>query len=235
MTYTILARCEQTWRLGIGIATYSLGVGGYCPFFLRGVAALSTQAFANPALGLLALKSLDASRSLAQVMGDLAAADIGFDYRQVAILGIDGSVAMHTGRNCRTWAGHETGNDFVAFGNVLAGQPTVTAIAHAFQHSAGADLAERLLGALEAGRDAGGQAGVGGTHLPERSAALMIKGDDINRDIDLRVDMHDDAVTELRRVYTGYALYIDYYALRARDPGNTPTQDVWTRKNLIQV
>ena len=72
MTYTILARCEQTWRLGIGIATYSLGVGGYCPFFLRGVAALSTQAFANPALGLLALKSLDASRSLAQVMGDLA-------------------------------------------------------------------------------------------------------------------------------------------------------------------
>tara|TARA_B100001123_G_C14452857_1_gene687272 strand:- start:22 stop:372 length:351 start_codon:yes stop_codon:yes gene_type:complete len=116
---------------------------------------------------------------------------------------------------------------------VLAGQPTVTAIAHAFQHSAGADLAERLLGALEAGRDAGGQAGMGGTHLPVRSAALMIKGDDINRDIDLRVDMHDDAVTELRRVYTGYALYIDYYALRARDPGNTPTQDVWTRKNLI--
>ena len=234
MTYTIIARCEETKRLGIGIATYSLAVGGYCPFFSRGVAALSTQAFANPALGPLALASLDACGSPAQVMSDLAAADPGFEYRQVAILALNGPVAMHTGINCRRWAGHETGNGFAAFGNVLAGASIVTAITQAFQDNAGQGLAERILGALEAGRDAGGQAGVDGTHLAERSAALMLKGEDINRDIDLRVDLHDDAVTELRRVYAGYVPYIDYYALRARDPANTPAQDVWAHKKLFQ-
>jgi uncharacterized Ntn-hydrolase superfamily protein len=139
---------------------------------------------------------------------------------------------MHTGATCRTWAGHELGEGFAAFGNVLAGAATVAAIAAAYRASAGEDLAERLLLALEAGRDAGGQAAADGTPLTERSSALSVRGEDIVNDIDLRVDLHDDAVTELRRVYTGYAPYLEYYALRARDPANTPAQDVWARDNL---
>ena len=50
-------------------------------------------------------------------------------------------------------------------------------------------------------------------------------------DMDLRVDLNEDAVVELRKVYEGYAPYLEYYALRARDPGNTPAQDVWVREN----
>lgn len=235
MTYTILARCPDTRRLGVGIATYSLGVGGYCPFYARGAAVLSTQAFANPGLGPLALRSLSANRSPSQTLGDLAAADPGFEYRQVGIVAADGTVAMHTGSTCRPWAGHEMGEGFAAFGNVLAGPATVTAIAAAYRASAGQDLAERLLLALRAGRDAGGQAAADGAHLTERSSALSVRGEDIVNDIDLRVDLHDDAVTELRRVYAGYAPYLEYYALRARDPANTPAQDVWARENLGQA
>ena len=62
MTYTIVARCPETNALGVGIATYSLGVGGYCPFLARGLAALSTQAFANPTLGPIALDALQDGR-----------------------------------------------------------------------------------------------------------------------------------------------------------------------------
>ena len=93
-------------------------------------------------------------------------------------------------------------------------------------------LEERLLLAIEAGRDAGGQAAADGAHLAERSAALIVQGEDIVEDLNLRVDAHDDAVTELRRVYAAYAPYLPYYALRARDPENTPAQDVWARANL---
>ena len=232
MTYTILAKCPETNRLGVAIATYSLGVGGYCPFFARDKAVLSTQAFANPALGPLALASLTSGRSPKQALDDLAAADPGFAYRQVSIVAADGDVAMHTGGNCRTWAGHETGDGFAAFGNVLAGEATVRAITEAYRASAGKELAERLLLALQAGHDAGGQAAADGTALPERSAALVVRGQDITRDIDLRVDLHDSAVTELRRVHAGYAPYVEYYALRANDPENTPPQDVWARNNL---
>ena len=230
MTYTILAHCPQTDRLGVGIATYSLGVGGYCPFFVRDTAVLSTQAFANPALGPLAMQSLSAGRSPAQTLCDLAAADPDLEYRQVSIVAADGTIAIHTGSCCRVWADHETGPGFAVFGNVLAGAETVQAMADAYRASSDQTLDQRLLSTLEAGRDAGGQAGGDGQHLPERSAALVIRGRDIVRDIDLRVDLHDDAVTELRRVHDGYAPYIEYYALRARDPANTPPQDVWARR-----
>jgi uncharacterized Ntn-hydrolase superfamily protein len=232
MTYTILAKCPETDRLGVGIATYSLGVGGYCPFLARGQAVLSTQAFANPKLGPLSLAALGNELSPGETLKHLDGLDPGFAYRQVSIVGADGVVAMHTGNKCRTWAGHEVGDGFAAFGNVLAGAATVAAIAKAYRDGAGRSLDERLLLALEAGRGAGGQAAADGTPLPERSAALVVMGEDITRDINLRVDLHDDAVTELRRVHAGYAPYVDYYALRANDPANTPPQDVWARENL---
>lgn len=232
MTYTILAHCPETGRLGAGIATYSLGVGGYCPFFVRGKAVLSTQAFANPRLGPLAMAALEGGAGPAETLEQLRSADPGFAYRQVSILGSDGRSAMHTGPSCRNWAGHKVDEGFAAFGNVLAGPAVVAAIADAYRRSAGKTLDERLLQALEAGRAAGGQAAADGTPLPERSAALIIMGRDITRDMNLRVDLHDDAITELQRVHAGYAPYMDYYALRADDPANTPPQDVWARENL---
>ena len=232
MTYTIVAKCPETQRLGVGIATYSLGVGGYCPFLARGRAVMSTQAFANPRLGPLGVAALEKGVSPAETLKLVAASDAGFDYRQVCIVGIDGAVEMHTGERCRSWAGHETGEGFAAFGNVLAGAAVIGAIARAFVDSTGQALDERLLRALEAGRAAGGQAAGDGSPLPERSAALIVMDRDITRDINLRVDLHDDAIAELRRVHAGYAPYVDYYALRADDPANTPAQDVWARKNL---
>lgn len=235
MTYTIVARCPETLRLGVAIATFSLGVGGYCPFVARGRAALSTQAFANPTLGPIALNALEAGRSPAATLTALEGADAGFAYRQVCIVGQDGAVAMHTGASTRAWAGHRVGDGYAAFGNVLAGEATVAAIADAFEASRAEPFDDRLLQALEAGRDAGGQASATGEHLPERSAALIVQGEDIVEDLNLRVDLHGDAVTELRRVHAGYAPYLPYYALRARMPEKTPAQDEWARDNLADA
>ena len=231
MTFTAIGACPETGRLGIGIATYSLGVGGYCPFFERGVAVLSTQAFANPALGPQAVAALRQTSDPEPVLVQLAESDTGFDWRQVVIATADGRIAAHTGPHTRPWSGHIAGEGFAVFGNVLAGEATVQAMAAAWRERAGADLPERLLAAIEAGRDAGGQAAPDGTHLPERSAALIVRGADIVEDIDLRVDLHDDAVGELRRLWDTYRIYLPYYALRARSPAETPPQDVWVRQN----
>ena len=232
MTLTVLAHCPDTDRFGIAIATYSLAVGGKCPFIARGLAVLSTQAYAEPALGPRALDQLAKGNTPASVMDHLSAEDPNFSYRQVAILDAQRRLAVHTGTNCRSWAGHETGDGWAAFGNVLSGGAVVTAMARVLQEGGGRDLADRLLEALEAGRDAGGQATADGTPLAERSAALIVRGaeSDLARDLDLRVDAHHDAVTELRRVYQTYAPYMEYYALRARDPQNTPAPDVWERR-----
>ena len=232
MTYTVIAKCEESGCLGIAIATYSIAVGGYCPFFLRNGAVLSTQAFANPALGPLAIEALSNGRSPTQTILELSASDPGFDYRQVGILDQAGNVGMHTGAECRNWAGHELGKGFAVFGNVLTSSRIVECMAKTFNDAKGTEFADRLLLTLESGRDAGGQASSDGAHLPERSAALSIRGVDIVQDIDLRVDMHDDAVKELRQVYKNYVPYLEYYALRARDPRNTPAQDVWVKEKI---
>ena len=54
MTYTVLAACPRTRRVGVGIATYSLAVGGYCPWADGHLGVVSTQANVNPKLGPLA-------------------------------------------------------------------------------------------------------------------------------------------------------------------------------------
>ena len=231
MTYTVIGVSPEDGRLGIGIATYSLGVGGYCPFIERGVAALSTQAFANPALGPVAAAALGEGGDPEAVLARLAAEDPGFAFRQVVLATAGGRVAAHTGPRTRPWSGHVTGDGFAAFGNVLAGERTVEAMADAWKDRAGDDLPERLLASLEAGRDAGGQANADGTHLTERSAALVVRGTDIVEDLDLRVDLHDAAVDELRRLHDTYLVYLPYYALRARAPAETPPQDAWAREN----
>ena len=153
MTFTAIGACPETGRLGIGIATYSLGVGGYCPFFERGVAALSTQAFANPALGPQAVAALRQTSDPERVLVQLAESDTGFDWRQVVIAAADGRIAAHTGPNTRPWSGHITGEGFAVFGNVLAGEATVQAMAAAWRERPGKDLPERLLAAIEAGAD----------------------------------------------------------------------------------
>tara|TARA_B100000989_G_C19531512_1_gene470234 strand:- start:6248 stop:6967 length:720 start_codon:yes stop_codon:yes gene_type:complete len=232
MTYTVIAKCEENGCLGVAIATYSIAVGGYCPFFLRNRAVLSTQAFANPALGPLAIEALSNGRSPTNTILELSASDPDFDYRQVGIIDQEGSVGMHTGAECRNWAGHEILKGAAIFGNVLASHKTIEAMVKTFEKSEGIEFGKRLILTLEAGRNAGGQASSDGLHLPERSAVLSIQTADIVQDIDLRVDFHNDAVTELRRVYEGYSPYIEYYMRRARDPKNTPAQDAWVKEKL---
>ena len=227
MTFTVIARCETTGQLGIGIATYSLGVGGYCPLVKTGVGALSSQAFADPRLRGPAMRLLEEGQPPASVLEALKGLDRHIDYRQIGIVGAGGAAGTWTGGTARPWAGHIVGDGYLAMGNVLAGAHVVEAIAGAFAASRTLELHERLLRALEAGRDAGGQRSTLGAHLPERSAALIIHDREEYALMDLRVDAHETAVEELRRVRDAYRPYVEYYELRVKDPPHTPPQDAW--------
>ncbi|MCH8205401.1 MAG: DUF1028 domain-containing protein [Chloroflexi bacterium] len=234
MTYTIIGRCPRTGRLGIGIATFSLAVGGYCPSVRPDVGAVSSQAYANPQLRGLAVQALENGLSPGEVLQRLEGQDPDFRYRQVGIVGVDGAGAAWTGSQTRPWAGHATGEDFVAMGNSLSGEATVETMAVTFQKNPGLELDERLLQALEAGRDAGGQSNLQGEHLTERSAGLIVDTPGALVPLDLRVDVHEQAVDELRRLHAAYSPYMPYYELRASDPPNSPAQDVWVRQNISE-
>ncbi len=234
MTYTVIVRDNRTGQLGIGIATYSLAVGASCPFVRPGVGAVSSQAATYPAHGPALLEMIASSTGLPEAFAQLADADEQFEYRQVGVVTADGTPHVHTGSATRDWAGSLIGNGWLVMGNVLDGDHVASQMAAALKSGVDEPLAQRMLLALEAGRDTGGQRGLGGRHLPERSAVLTVYGEQPFADIDLRVDDHPDAVTELRRVHDRFMRADGYYRSRAASPSSTPPQDKWMAENGIE-
>jgi uncharacterized Ntn-hydrolase superfamily protein len=224
MTYSIIARCPHSGRLGLGIATFSIAAGGRCEGILAGVGICKTQAFINRANDPLAIELLAQGFAPAHVMTLLASNDPDHEYRQIAVLNREGNGCAHTGSATRPWSGHTIGAGFIAFGNVLAGPRVVEAIAAGFMAKPGTPLEFRLLAALEAGRDAGGQVGVQG-HLAERSAAIRVVSEPDYADIDVRVDLHDDAVAELHRILEEFKRYEVFYRERGRHPRDAIPQE----------
>jgi uncharacterized Ntn-hydrolase superfamily protein len=217
MTFTLLARCPRTGQVGIGIATYSICVGLYCNGLRGNVGATMTQAFVNQGNNPLGLKLLSQGYTPGRVLDDLKANDPHYEYRQIAVIDRVGRIAAYSGPKNRGWAGHKVGDGYVAMGNVLAGEHVIDAMAKGYEAAAALSFERRLLAAIEAGRDSGGQTGNEG-HLTERSAAVMVYGDYDHAELDLRVDLHDKAVEELRRAFEEYELYRGYYKERSKNP-----------------
>jgi uncharacterized Ntn-hydrolase superfamily protein len=224
MTFSIIARCPTTGRLGLGITTFSIAAGGRCEGIRHGVGICKTQAYVKRDNDLLAIDLLEQGFEPAAVMQQLEHNDPDHAWRQIAILDRLGKAAAHTGSGTRPWSGHHVGDGFVAFGNVLAGRQVIDGIVNGFLADPSAPLEYRLLAALEGGRDAGGQVGNEG-RLPERSAAIFVVAEPDHADIDVRVDLHDDAVTELRRVLEEFKQYEEFYRNRGHRPDLAITQD----------
>ena len=200
MTYSIIARCPRTGRLGVGTATFSIACGRRNESVRPNVGISKSQAFYNRETDPLALNLLAQGFTPRHIFTVLKAGDTDFEYRQIGIIDRLGDVAAHTGTEIGQWAGHKVGAGFATYGNGLAGPLVVEGIASGFMADPDADLEYRLLRAIESGRDAGGQASKG-IPRPERSAWIRVVDRLDHPEVDMRVDLHEKAVTELRRVF----------------------------------
>lgn len=220
MTFAVAARCERTGQLGIAVASYSIAIGRYMDGAVRAnTGAIQSIGAPNPRLNYFAMNLLAEGRNPRQVMTDLLKNDTNANDRCMALVDREGEVVVHTGANVLKGAFHKAGEGFIAFGTNLTGKEVVDCMAMAFEADAGLDLDERLLLALEAGCAAGGIQGRKG-RLPERSCGLAVWGNKAYNELDLRVDLHEAAVVDLRRIYTDYRPSIAYYEERARHPRN---------------
>jgi len=209
MTFSIVARSADGESWGVAVASKFLAVGSAVPAAVAQVGAIATQADANVAYKGLALSHLDEGATASVALTRLLEEDEGRDHRQVGIVDVDGGAATHTGVECLDWAGGVTGEGYAIQGNILTGPEVVAAMERAWSASApDAPLAERLLAALRAGDDAGGD------RRGRQSAAVLVVRDGAgyggNDDIavDLRVDDHTDPVTELGRLLDLNDLYL---------------------------
>ncbi|WP_101524149.1 DUF1028 domain-containing protein [Nocardioides houyundeii] len=222
MTFSIVARSDDGQSWGVAVASKFLAVGSVVPAAVAGLGALATQADANVAYKGQALAHLDEGATAQVALDRLLAEDEGREDRQVGIVGLDGDAATYTGRHCHEWAGGRTGPGFAVQGNILAGPEVVEAMTRAWQEDTSAPFARRLLAALAAGDDAGGD------RRGRQSAALLVVRDGAGyagRDdlaVDLRVDDHTDPLAELARLLDLHQLHLTASTAAERvsvDPG----------------
>ena len=198
MTFSIVARCPRTGMLGVGVSSKALATGSAVPYVRAGVGAIASQAFVNPYLGIDGLQLLEQGLPASRALERVIESDRGRDLRQVAAVDAEGNTAAFTGSGCIDWAGHVEGGGYVCLGNILAREDVVKEMARALEGSVEEELPERLLRALEAGQEAGGD------RRGRQSAALHVVHTEEHPYCDLRVDDHPDPVEELRRLFEVY-------------------------------
>lgn len=224
MTFAIAARCAQSGRFGVAISTRALGVTARCPFIAPGVGVVVTMARTDPRLGPLGVNLLKLGYSAKRALDEVAASDPNIEWRQLCAIDRDGNAVARTGSANKTWSGAITEKNLVAMGNNLKSERTAADMAKAWRSGEKLTFPERLLAALEAGRDAGGQNG------GQNSAGLVIYDREIYPFVDLRVDAHDEPVGELRRVWELYSPLADYYYGRPGDPETYGREEEWLAK-----
>jgi uncharacterized Ntn-hydrolase superfamily protein len=175
-------------------------VGSVVPHVEANVGAIATQGLTNILYGINGLKLLKMGFSPQTALEAMLKEDPEREKRQVVIIDKNGKAAAFTGKETQEWKGHIVKKDHVVAGNLLTSARVLEAMTKIFAAAEG-NLAERLLLALEAGQEAGGD------KRGRTSAALLV----VNRElsltrpiIDLRVDSHPNPVSELRKVWEDF-------------------------------
>tara|TARA_B100000029_G_C17596346_1_gene964298 strand:- start:3136 stop:3810 length:675 start_codon:yes stop_codon:yes gene_type:complete len=220
MTFSIVGYCRETKMHGVAITTSSISVGSRCPWVRAGVGAVTSQNVTDPSIGnavLTALENgLNANEAINQIMQDRPHAE----YRQVAAVDNSGRTAYFTGSKILGVNKVAQGENCIAAGNLLSEPDVPIVMINKFQSENNIHLAERLLSALEAGVEAGGEVG------PTHSAALLVSDTCAWPLVDLRVDWSEQPVSQLRQCWEVYLPQMDDYVMRALDPQSAPAYGV---------
>src|SRR5262245_26202315 len=158
MTYSIAARCSRTGAFGIAITSSSICVASRCAW-VGPLGAVTTQNVTDPALGPAGLGLLRQGLGAGAVLELLLAGTAEVEWRQVGVIDRYGRHALHSGSQALGIAAVAEGDGCYALGNLLATPEVPRRMLDAYDTTADAPLAVRLLRALEAGLDAGGEAG----------------------------------------------------------------------------
>jgi len=220
MTLSIAARCDRTGDFGVIITSSSPAVAARCAYVRAGVGAACTQNITDPRLGPAMLDLMSVGSSARDSISELVQREPLIAYRQITAIDVDGTSSAYSGAETLGVYATATGKSVVAAGNLLANLDVPRTMVRWFEANSDADLGDRLLDALAAGIDAGGEAG------PVHSAGLLIASDVSWPTTDLRVDWSENPIAELRDVWYVWKPQVADYLQRALDPREAPSYRV---------
>jgi uncharacterized Ntn-hydrolase superfamily protein len=220
MTFSIVARCEQTGMFGVAVSSSSPAVAARCAHARAGIGAVASQNITDPALGRRALDLMRLGASASQAIEVLRSSTDFMKYRQLLIVDASGQSAIHTGSEALGIRAEAKNDNVACGGNLLAGAGVPEAMVTAFLASEG-HLGDRLLVAMRAALQAGGEAG------PVHSAGLQIV-DKVSWPVaDIRVDWTEDCpIAGLSNIWDIYKPQLEAYVTRALKPDFAPSYGV---------
>ena len=220
MTFSLVARCADSGHFGVVVTSSSPAVAARCAFVRAGTGAVASQNVTDPRLGPRVLDAmaagLDAPAAVARVTG--AAENTG--WRQLLAVDHHGETAIFSGDHALGINAEGRAQDAASAGNLLANADVPAAVLAGFAAASG-PLGDRLMAALFAGLDAGGEAG------PLHSAGMLIAGAQSWPLVDLRCDWTEACpIRALDAAWQVYRPQMDDYVMRALDPAASPSYGV---------
>ena len=210
MTFSIVAVDRENKEVGFAIASCCWNAGLVCRADAE-KGAIASQASGNLEFLDTFFHKLDAGKELEEILAYFKNFDEDIEIRQIGMVDFDGNVVAFTGAKNSHWCGHRTGDGYSCQGNTLTGPRVIDEMASAFERADGR-LMERLVSALRAGDDAGGDA------RGKQSGRLCVKkknGGPAGSDtlIDITIADHDEPVKEIGRILKVRAQLVDVYKL----------------------
>jgi uncharacterized Ntn-hydrolase superfamily protein len=206
-TFSIVARDSKTGEMGVGVQSHWFSVGSVVSWGKAGVGVVATQSMVNKSFGPRGLDLLEKGKAPEKALDMLLKTDEGRDLRQVAILNVKGLVATYTGKKCIKHAGHITGKNYSVQANMMLKDTVWAAMSESFESNENLPLAERILQALFAAQQEGGDI------RGKQSAALLIVAEAPTKNrwedplLDLRIEDHTEPLKELSRLLKVYRAY----------------------------
>ncbi|MDD2705247.1 MAG: DUF1028 domain-containing protein [Acidocella sp.] len=220
MTFSLAARCARTGQFAVAVTSSSPAVAARCAFARAGVGAATTQNVTDPRLGPLLLERLAQGMNAAQALEAVLAQATYPDYRQMTIIDAQGGTAFHSGAKTLGINAAARGENAVSAGNLLASPGIPAAVIAAFAANPEDELGARMIAAMQAGLEAGGEAG------PLKSAGLLVTDKESWALTDLRVDWHEAPLTELAALWGLWQPQMRDYVTRALNPEAAPSYGV---------
>ena len=220
MTFSLVAKCEETGMFGTAVTSSSPAVAARCSYTRSGVGAVSSQNITDPSLGNFALDLLEEGLTAKEAIAKITKEKKNLEFRQILIIDLSGQIAIHSGNNSLGIFSDSFGKNVLSAGNLLANKNVTKAVVDKFEKTQG-DLGDRLVSALQGGLDAGGEAG------PIHSAGMQISDKVSWPIVDLRCDWSDDCpVKKLSQLWKIYKPQVKDYLQRALDPTKAPSYGV---------
>ncbi|MBT0587578.1 DUF1028 domain-containing protein [Alteromonas oceanisediminis] len=156
-TWSILAVDKQTGELGVAGASCTSDVSGIASI-VPGKGAVVVQAASNYFARMKGVELMHTDQSLTHILNEMRVDKYSPEQQQIGLISLaEGAQPLvNSGDQIKDYSGHHVGEDVIVMGNLLVSPDVISDAYETFLNGRQAHFSARLMAALKAGEQAGG-------------------------------------------------------------------------------